>query len=294
MLLQLNRFFGRAEEIAQLQWLLEPGAEGAARLVTLTGPSGAGKTRLAVEVAAILRAAYGDREWFVSLADLSDGSLVGEAIAGAMRLQREPNQDPLECVVASLNGGPSLLLLDNFEHLTESGTVLVETLIERAPSLSLLVTSQHRLEVAGERELPVMPLPTPAEESTAEQALECPSVRLFVDRAQAARPDFVLTERNATAVATLCSRLEGVPLAIELAAAWAQMLTPAQMVARLSNRFDLLVSPRKRGLARHRTLRSAITWSYRLLSPELQRLFARLSVFRGGWDLDAARDVCED
>jgi tetratricopeptide (TPR) repeat protein len=176
-------------------------------------------------------------------------------------------------------------VLDNFEQLVEKGGVsVVRALLAGAPGLTLLVTSRQILGLAGEREFAVAPLPTPGgAAATLEQLGAYDSVRLFIDRAQAVKPDFQVTNLVAPAVAELCARLEGIPLAIELAAARAQVLTPSQMLAQLSRRFDFLVSRKRDATGRHRTLREAIDWSYQLLSPELQRFFCRLSVFRGGW-----------
>jgi predicted ATPase len=165
-------------------------------------------------------------------------------------------------------------------------------LLERVPTLTLLVTSRQRLDLSSEREFMVSPLPTPNVGTDApEWLMRCESVQLFVDRAQAVKPDFQITPHNADAIAELCERLDGIPLAIELAASRILALPPAQMVARLRERFDFLVSRRRDLPERHRTMRAAIDWSFQLLSPELQRFFARLSVFRGGWTLEAAEAV---
>src|SRR5207244_3504492 len=201
---------------------------------------------------------------------------------------------------------PSLLVLDNFEHLVEEGASVVQALLERLPSLKCLVTSRQLLGLSGEREFAVPPLQTPAGAPAAgrphappapfalEQLSLYESVQLFIDRAQIVKPDFQVTNRNAAAVAELCNRLEGIPLALELAAARAQVLTPGQMLYQLAHRFEFLVSRKRDGAKRHQTLHAAMDWSYRLLTPELQRFFARLSVFRGGWTLEAAEAVCEE
>jgi predicted ATPase len=265
-----------------------------ARLVTLTGPGGSGKTRLAMEAARRLKAAFAEAVCFVPLADLSDARLIFGALAEALCLQRSGSIEPLDQVVAALSRQPTLVILDNFEQLVEEGAILIQALLERVPTLTLLVTSRQRLNLPGEREFPVPPLPTPAEAELPERLLAFSSVQLFADRAQAVRPDFQITSRNVAAVATLCVKLEGLPLAIELAAARAQVLTPAQMLAQLAHRFDFLVSRQRTTAERHRTLRAAIDWSYRLLTPELQRCFARLAVFRGGWTAEAAAAVCEE
>ncbi|HZO90449.1 MAG TPA: tetratricopeptide repeat protein [Chthonomonadaceae bacterium] len=294
--LPLTRCFGREEDIGRLlEKLLTPGT----RLITLLGPGGAGKTRLALEVAGRLKGAFQGAAWVVPLADLADPGLIPQAILEALRQPRAQNVEPLDQIVALLERQPSLLILDNLEHLlgedaaeASEAVRFVQALLARVPTLTCLATSRQRLQIAGEEEFAVQPLPVPTHPGTPERLMEFASVQLFVDRAQAVRPDFRVTRANAGAVAELCSRLEGLPLAIELAAAWAQTLTPAQMRDRLARRFDLLVSRSKDTPGRHRTLQAAVEWSYRLLSPPLQRFFACLSVFRGGWTLEAAEAVC--
>jgi predicted ATPase/DNA-binding SARP family transcriptional activator/transposase len=287
--LQFTRFFGREPEINRLRELLaEP-----QRLVTLTGPGGSGKTRLALELAQRLRESLAGAVWFVPLQDLADPHRILGRARDALRLPRSPGVESMEQVAAALSQQPSLLLLDNLEHLLPEGAPLVQTLMERVPTLRCLVTSRHRLNLPGEREFPVPPLATPCGPASAEQLVRHDSVRLFVDRAQAVRPDFQVTAANAAAVSALCARLEGLPLALELAAARAGMLTPAQMVARLARRFELLVSRAHEADPRRRSLRATVDWSYRLLSPTLQRFFSQLSVFRGGWTLEAAEAICQ-
>ena len=296
----LSRYFGREPEIAQLvTWLssacLDIGVASSLastpRLFTLTGPGGCGKTRLALEVSRRFIDTFEGAVWFVPLADLTEVSLLPGAIADALRLPRSARSEPLEQVLQALAGRPALLALDNFEHLAETGASIVRTLLERAPALLCLVTSRQRLDLEGEQEFPVQPLPTPVRPGPPERLLEYASVQLFVDRAQKVRPEFRVTVRNAGSVAALCHYLEGIPLAIELAAAWVSTLTPTQMLERQSNRFGWLESRRKDVTERHRSLRAAIDWSYRLLTPELQRFFAQLSVFRGGCTLEAAGQV---
>jgi predicted ATPase/DNA-binding SARP family transcriptional activator len=288
--LQFTRFFGREDEIARLRELL---LEGETRLVTLTGPGGTGKTRLALEVAVRLREPLRGAVWSVPLAPLSDAAGIVDKVLDVLRLARSPDLEPLEQVVDALSRQPALLLLDNFEHVAPLGAPLVRTLLERVPTLTCLVTSRQRLDLSGEREVLVPPLPTPEITDSPEGLTGCASVQLFVDRAQAVRPDFQVTRRNAATVAELCRRLEGIPLALELAAARASMLTPGQMLARLADRYEFLVSRQRDAAPRHRSLRAAIGWSYSLLAPELQRFFAQLCVFRGGWTLSAAEAVCE-
>jgi predicted ATPase/DNA-binding SARP family transcriptional activator/Tfp pilus assembly protein PilF len=310
-----TRFFGRTAEIAQLCRLLDTSQQGEhpPRLVTLTGPGGSGKTRLAIEVARQLSPSFRGAVWFVSLGELGDPAAIPAAVAEGMRLPRSVDLDPLEQAAAVLSRQPSLLVLDNLEHLLECGRVLVQRLLQQASTLNCLVTSRQRLALEGERELPVGPLPVPVDgcwlmvdgpakaglpdPSTINHQLltvaQCPSVQLFVDRAQAARADFELTERNAGSVAAICARLEGVPLAIELAAAWASSLTPAQIAAHLEHGFSLLVSRRQDSVPRHQSLQAAIDWSYRLLEPALQRFLAQLTIFQGGWEIEAAQLVCD-
>lgn len=290
--LQFTRFFGREREIAQVGELLQTAG---IRLLTLTGPGGTGKTRLAIEAAGRLLEPFAGAVWFAPLADLPDSTRLGDVLVDALHLPRLSSgaAEPLEQVIRALCEQPSLLVLDNFEQIVESGGAeIVQDLLTRVPTLTILVTSRQLLGLSGEREYPVPPLLTPGGSIGSPEGLGAyDSVRLFVDRAQAVKPDFQVTNHNAPALAELCDRLEGIPLAIELAAARAQVLTPSQMLAQLANRFEFLVS-RKRGVVeRQRTLWAAVDWSYRLLSPELQTFFARLSVFRGGWTAEAAEAV---
>nr|CAA9265327.1 hypothetical protein AVDCRST_MAG63-2647 [uncultured Armatimonadetes bacterium] len=300
--LQVTRFFGREEEIARLAEMLSPCGPvalppddaRAARLVTLTGPGGTGKTRLSLAVAERLRSSYRGAVWFVPLADLANARLIPGAVVDALGIPRSLEAGRLEQAEMLLAAQPSLLVLDNFEHLVRQGGALVRTLLARLPTLTCLVTSRQPLHVTGEREYPLLPLPVPRTDEDADRMSRVPSVQLFVDRAQAVRPDFQLTPGNAPAVAELCTRLDGMPLAVELAAARVQVLTARQMVTQLDRRFELLVS-RKRDISeRHRTLWAAINWSYGLLTPDLQKFFRRLSVFRGGWTLEAAETVSGD
>jgi predicted ATPase len=319
--LPFTNFFGREEELALLKrWVGGKTDSGrTSPLLTLTGPGGSGKTRLAIEAARHMAETFAGGIWFVSLQDLSDPRLIPGAIVDALHLPRSPQVEPLHQVVACLNdsGSATLLVLDNLEHLlaaerrkAEDGAAVVRALLERCPALTCLVTSRQRLDLEGERELPVPPLPVPGSvpsftpevsaaserphPHTPEHLMQFASVQLFVDRAQSGKPDFQITVGNATAIGQLCDRLEGIPLALELAARRALVMTPKQMLFQLDQRLDFLVSRRRDVVERHRTLRAAIEWSYRLLSPGGRRFFCCLSVFRGGWMAEAAEAVCEE
>jgi len=287
--LESTRFFGRESELA---WLKDALVSDDIRLLTLTGPGGCGKTRLALQVARQLLEPFQGAVWFVPLGDLSDATLIGSAVLDAVRVPARLEVDPVGLAAEALSRQRSLLVLDNLEQLVEGGAAAVRGLLDRAPSLTCLVTSRHCLDLRHERELVVSPLPIPAPDEALEELASCPSVRLFVDRAQAARPDFQVTSGNSQAVAELCERLEGIPLALELAAARAQVLTPSQMLSQLGHRLDFLVSRVRDVDERHRTLRAAMEWSYQLLAPERQRFLNQLSVFRDGCTLEAAESVC--
>jgi len=294
----LTRFFGRDEEIAHVQNLFR--GEGA-RLVTLVGTGGAGKTRLALEAAGRLSKMYEGGVWFLPLADLTDSAMIPVALCDLLQLPRSAAKPAVEQIVDALSGRQALIVIDNAEHMIDGAGEIVSQLLGRLPLLNLLVTSRQKLNVEGEREAPVPPLPAPAgtmldsiKPITVEALMKIDSVRLFVDRAQAVRPSFAVTRENAATVARVCERLEGIPLAIELCAAWAQTLTPAQMLEQLNHRFELLVSRRRDIAPRHRTLRAALEYNYLQLPAQLQQLFVRLSVFRGGWTLEAAAAVCPD
>ncbi|HLK59908.1 MAG TPA: tetratricopeptide repeat protein, partial [Chthonomonadaceae bacterium] len=252
----------------------------------------AGKTRLAIETARNLPTAY-DTICFVELAEVTEPELVIDVILQALAIKKTHTASQ-ELLVEALGQRPTLLILDNFEQIAETGASVVWELLECLPSLVCLVTTRQRLDLSGEQEFPLSPLPVPSLPGTPERLMEFPSVQLYLDRVRAVRPDFRLTSENAATVSALCAKLEGIPLATELAAAWAAVLSPAQTLERLESRFDLLAGRHRDLPTRHRTLRAAIEWSYRLLSPELQFFFARLSVFHGGWTLEAAQEVCEE
>ena len=293
--IQFTRFFGRSHEKARLAEMLR---DPEVRLISLLGPGGAGKTRLALETARQAAASFDGPVCFVPLADIDDSALVASAVASALRLPLAGDKSPRGQIAAhlsSLSSARSLLVLDNLEHLGEGGASEIRALIEHAPHLTCLVTSRQKLSLEGEREMLLSALPVPLFDP-AESPLTlttCPSVQLFVDRAQAVRPDFQITPGNAKAVAAVCRSLEGMPLALELAAARIQALTPGQMQQQLETRLDFLTSRRRDLPARHRSLRATLEWSAHLLTLEQTRFFVPLSVFRGGWSLDAAAAVCE-
>ncbi len=296
---QFTRFFGRETEIEQIVEML---SVQTTRLLTLTGAGGGGKTRLSVAVAEHLRAQGQERIWFVPLADITEPHYLAESVQRAIGSPAGTDTDPLAAIVTFLAESPALLLLDNFEQLlhrqetgeeSEDGVQFVQTLLDRAPLLQCLVTSRHPLNLQAEHEFAVVPLPTPRRPGTPERLMEFPSVQLFVNRAQARRVDFQVTASNAAAVTALCDHLEGIPLALELAAAWAKILTPAQMVQQLQSHLQFLNTSRQDFPPRHRTMRAAIEGSYRLLPPTLRAFFSQISVFRGGWTLEAAEAVCE-
>ncbi|HLZ71462.1 MAG TPA: AAA family ATPase, partial [Dehalococcoidia bacterium] len=263
-------------------------------LVTLTGPGGTGKTRLALQAAADLLDDFADGVFFVDLAPLGEPGRVASAIAQALGVRETELEPVADTLRAHLRDKRLLLVLDNFEHLTEAAPLLPE-LLGAAPGLTLLVTSRVPLHLRGEREFPVPPLPLPRTDgapSGLAAAAGSPAVALFVQRAQAVRPDFVLSAENAEAVAAICARLDGLPLAIELAAARTKLLPPAALLSRLEQPLPLLVGGARDAPERQRTLRDTLAWSHALLSPEEQALFRRLAVFPGGCTLAAAEAVC--
>ena len=291
----LDSFFGREHERQTFAaWLREAkGSPESAALITLTGMGGTGKTRLAKELARDSTELFGPHIHFFSLADETDPARLFETLCIALRLPRTAETLPLEQLAGVLGNAPTLLILDNFEQLVAGGDAQIQALRERVPNLTLLITSRLRLNVAGEREFALRPLPVPLPDDGELLPLaDFACIRLFIARCRQYQSDFMLTPENAETIAQICARLEGLPLALELAAAWSRLLTPQQMLARLQKRFDLLVSTRRDLPDRHRSLRATIEGSYRLLPPEQRAFFAQLAVFAGGWDLDAAQAVC--
>ena len=262
------------------------------RLLTLTGPGGVGKTRLALRVAGDLTDEFADGVRFVPLAPIGEPELVVPTIARALGLREAGGRPLLESLEAYLSDKRLLLLLDNFEQVAEAAPAVTE-LLESCPDLKVLATSRERLCLSGEREYPVPPLgmPDPDQPSTPDALSRYEAVALFVERARAMKPDFGLGEENA-AVAEICLRLDGLPLAIKLAAARIKLLPPRAMLGRLHQRREVLIGGARDAPARQKTLRGTLEWSHGLLSESEQRLFGRLGVFAGGCSLGAAEAVC--
>ncbi len=284
---------GRERELPAIQQLL---LDPSVRLVTLTGTGGSGKTRLGLQAASELLDQFQSRVYFVGLAPISDPAMVAAAIAESIGVHQtggRPFSELLKSYIRQTALDPLLLLLDNFEHLL-SASALVAELLECSGALKILVTSRAALHVYGEHEFPVppLPLPEPRQAHSPSELLRNPAVALFCQRAAAVRPDFAVTGDNAPAVAEICGRVDGLPLAIELAAARIKMLSPAALLARLESRLQLLTSGARDLPARQQTLRNTIDWSYDLLNESEQKLLRRLGVFQGGWTLEAAEAVC--
>lgn len=285
---ETSSFIGRDREIAALQQLLST-----ARLVTLTGPGGSGKTRLALRVATQVIDRFPDGVWWIELAALVDETLVPQAIANAFGLREVPGQPLIETLIAHLRPKELLMVIDDWEHLVTACAYLVEKLLRACPRLKILAASREPLAVAGENLFQVSTLSLPESiEDLPVKLLESESVRLFVERAHSITPLWELTPQNARSVAQLCCRLDGIPLAIELAAARVKVLKVENIAARLDDRFSLLTTGNRTALPRHQTLRATIDWSYDLLPQDASLLFRRLAVFKGGFTLDAAEHVC--
>ncbi len=272
---QLTNFVGRGAQMTDLEKLLVDN-----RLVTLTGAGGAGKTRLAVEIAARIAAEFRDSVWYVDLAPITHPGVVPVAVARALGLPDQPGRSTMDTLLRFVRDRQMLVVLDNCEHLLDASAELVVALLGAAPGLTVLATSREPIGVAGEVSWRVPSL------SLADEAIE-----LFIDRARRARPDFTITDDNATTVAEICRRLDGMPLAIELAAARVRALSLAEILEGLHDRFRLLTGGARTAVRRQQTLRASVDWSHALLTEPERVLFRRLAVFLGGFDLDAAQAV---
>jgi predicted ATPase len=286
-----NPLVGRERELSTVCDLL---LRADVSLVTITGAGGAGKSRLALEVAHHVRDRFADGVFLIRLAPLHDANLVAATIAETLGIRESTGaRSLLELLQGALHEKDLLLLMDNYEHVISAATVVTQ-LVESCPHLKILATSRVALHVRGEKEVPLQPLALPRETIvyTAEHALQFAAVKLFIQRAQTANPALVLTDENATAVVDVCRRLDGLPLALELAAARARILSPQMLLKRLEHRFAILSGGARDLPSRQQTLRGAIEWSYDLLNDGAQTLFRRLSVFAGGWTLEAAEAIC--
>lgn len=292
---QLTSFIGRENEIAEVKQELETH-----RLVTLTGSGGTGKTRLSLQVAAELLDHFGHGVWSVELAPLTDPDLIPQVILSAIGVQEQPGKTPIDVLKVYLHEKQALIVLDNCEHLIEASAKLVNTLLNAAPKLKILASSREALGVKGEASYPVPSLSAPPnfrslrDFGSVEQLSQYEAVRLFIDRALLVAPHFVVDADNAPYIAKICYRLDGIPLAIELAAARIKMMSVDQISKRLDDRFRLLTGGARTALPRQQTLRGLIDWSYDLLTDKERLLLQRLSIFAGGWTLEAAEEVCND
>lgn len=285
---QLTSFVGREKEMAEIKRLL-----AGSRLLTLTGPGGTGKTRLALQVAADMLDTFEDGVWLVELATLSEAVLIPQTIAALLGVREEPNYPLTKSLADYLRPRSLLLILDNCEHLIEACAQFAETLLRACPKIKILTTSRETLGIAGETlfRVPSLSLPDPQHLPALDTLAQFESIRLFVERAVSVKPEFTLRETNAPAIAQICQQLDGVPLAIELAAACVRMMAVDQVAARLDDRFRLLTGGSRTALPRQQTLRALIDWSWDLLSGAERALLRRLAVFLNGWTLEAAERV---
>jgi predicted ATPase len=286
---QLSSFIGREGEVTEIKQLVAD-----TRLLTLTGAGGCGKTRLALRVAADLLSEYADGVWLVELAPVTDPDMVTQLAAEALSIREQPKRSLLETLADQLRSKRLLLVLDNCEHLLDACARLAGALLKTSLNLRILATSREAIGVPGESiwQVPSLTTPEPGATMSPESLCQFEAVRLFKERAVAVQPRFVLTSAIAPAVARICWRVEGIPLAIELAAARMSALSAAQIADRLQNSFDLLSHGKRTALPRHQALRATIDWSYGLLTDVERSLFQRLSVFAGGFDLETAENVC--
>jgi predicted ATPase/class 3 adenylate cyclase len=293
---QLTSFVGREKEIAEVKRLLT-----ATHLLTLMGTGGAGKTRLSLQVGSELLDVYPDGVWFIEFAPLTDATLVPQAIASAMGVREEHGRPMLSTLTDYLRDRTVLLIFDNCEHVVAACAKLAETLLRHCPKLRIMASSREALGIAGETvwRIPSLSLPDPKHlpldtPNGLKSLTQYEAVRLFIDRATAVAPTFAVTNHNAPAVAQICYRLDGIPLALELAAARVKALTVEQIALRLDDRFRLLTGGSRTALPRQQTLRALVDWSYDLLTEQERAMWRRIGVFAGGWTLEAAEAICAD
>jgi predicted ATPase len=287
--LQLTSFIGREKEILEVKRLLL-----GERFVTLTGPGGTGKTRLALQVSADILELFPDGVWLVEFSSLSDPSLVAQSVAAVLGVRESAGRPLLTLLSDYLRSKELLLILDNCEHLLSACAQMVTTLLQTCPNICILVTSREALNISGEFSFRVPSLSVPDARRLPELSVlsQYEAMQLFMERAEMVQPGFELTDTNAHAIVQICHRLDGIPLAIELSVARVKMMPVEQVAARLDDRFRLLTGGSRTALPRHQTLRALIDWSYDLLSEQERILFRRLSVFAGGWTLEAAEAIC--
>jgi len=286
---QVSSFIGREGELAAVRALV-----GGSRLVTLTGAAGAGKTRLGLQVAAGLLDGAGDGVWFADLAPLGDPDLVAVTVADVLGLREQPGRPVADTVVAAVGGRSLLVLLDNCEHMIGACAKLADALLRGCPNLALLATSREPLGIDGEYVYRVPSLGLPADGDDPDAIRACEAVRLFTDRAAAQGVPLAGDEQTAEIAGRICRRLDGIPLAIELAAARLRVVPPRELEARLDDRFALLTGGSRAGLARQQSLRAMVDWSWELLNLAERSVLARLSAFAGGFGLAAAEAVAAD
>ena len=288
---QISGFIGREKVIKEVKDLL-----GNSRLLTIIGTGGSGKTRLAMQTGADLIDDFANGVFIAELAPVTNSSLLVQTVIYSLGLKEEQNKTPDEILTDFMKDKELLLILDNCEHLIHECALLAKTLLNKCPKLKLIITSREALNCAGEQilRLPSMTLPDLSTEITPEMIMNYESVRLFIERALSVNPDFRVNEKNAFSLAKICTRLDGIPLAIELAAARVKIMTIEKISERLNDRFSLLTGGNRTSLPRQQTLKALIDWSYDLLSENEKILWSRLSVFTGGWTLEAAEEICSD
>ena len=288
---QLTSFIGREAEIKKVKDLIKQ-----THLLTLTGPGGGGKTRLALQIAADIIDDFSNGIWFIELAAVSDPGLPSLTLMKVLKLKEEQDKTPEEILCDYLKDRETLLILDNCEQIIDASAALAETLLSRCPKLKILATSREAFRCRGEKTFSVLSLdiPDPNEKMSTEKLEQYEAVRLFIERALTADSDFKVNNENAPAVAQICYQLDGIPLAIELAAARIKILSVEKINEKLSDRFSFLTEGKRTALPRQQTLKAMVDWSYELLSGKEKLLLKRLSVFSDGWTLEAAEDICSD